>query len=515
MKRLNRGYFRNKFLVVAIAFFFISPFFYNTFTISIDYNLKKQPFDPHIEDLPDFVKGSPRLNFSCGPESVGGPRMFHIYLRWLTMFGENRGRPIPISNEELNTEYIEPYLFEYNNATLLSEKDPYSACHILYIMEKVDRLSELNTTLIANHIKDGQMEDGGIKSTRYHPPELGNYSDLESTVFAVQALAMIGEEPRNKTAMRDYIYSLQDTSSTYPNRIYEFKPYHTTVYWSEQPPEPIFTLWAALALTTLGYPLPYRSSIENRIYEKMTDFFALYDTYMEDDKVLFMRFFSESAYMFSLSEAQAIRDQLFPYAMGLHKSLPINNECLNGDFSSVCGAFAQLLTSLGKANPQLDFTLAPSKFNGSIDKHNFTLRIENHWQLWHNLTDIQVEIIGEGKDVFNINYPSITNITLYDRDYYEFNISLNQITANYTEDIDLKLSFIIPMKNLLTFADGVYNCDIYFNLTNSFSPEIPTPPFVSPTNVSDVGIFCFLIVILSLIGLWRKREKSIQAHASF
>jgi len=431
--------------------------------------------------------GSSKLGFSVSypaspiealqPLNVNKPkyafmpiRGIYWYLNRLSRYGENKNVVNPLKHEELNTAYLDKIPLIFNDESLLYQTHYLAACNAMLVMEKVGRLNELNLSLMANHIKSFQLEDGGFKSPLIIRPHLGIYSDLEATLQAVQSLELAQEEPLNKAAVRDYIYSLQDTTDQLHNWKYDFKLCHAIKHERDLPPSTHYTVLAALALQVLGFDLPYQSEIERKIKDKIDDFCSQFNTYSDKDKALFLFAFMNYSSIFNESEGKTIRDRLSQFALALHESLLPKSPLLNGTFTTVTGRFGRLLTATNMANPNLSFSIYPGVFNSTVKEQDLTLGIENFIQVIYKLMNFELEVIGDGKGIY-IVHSSIPNMTLAYGDSAEHVITLQNLTDKQIDSIDLKLSFSTPMKNVISWENRYYRANIYFTLTNSLSTE--------------------------------------------
>ncbi|MHA1127217.1 MAG: hypothetical protein ACTSQX_16450, partial [Candidatus Heimdallarchaeota archaeon] len=238
-------------------------------------------------------------------------------------------------------------------------------CCVLVIMKILDRLDEIDVPAIVSHIQSFQGASGGFNDSfhEFRPT-------LQASMYAVVALNAVGAEPLNVSGVRDFVYTMQTTSSIYPVNMYEFSNVETEgIHYSS-------TRYAHVILDILDYPIPHSSELLIKIEEELADFMANYSSYSENDFVSKLEILTYRTMMFP-ERGQEMREELLPIAKAFHDSLHRLSSILNVNKDRSKDGLLIALILMGKADPHMDFYLSPKEIVKTEKETEMTLSINN------------------------------------------------------------------------------------------------------------------------------------------
>jgi len=340
-------------------------------------------------------------------------------------------------------------------------------CWVLIIMKMLDRLDDVDVPAIISHIQSFQGSSGGFNDSFHN-----FYPSIQATMWAVVALNAIGEEPQNRTGVKDFVYSMQTTNSVFPTNMYEFSNVETEgIHYST-------TRFAHVILDILNYPIPHETELLAKVEGEYADFMANYSTYSESDFGTKIEILTYRTMMFP-ERGKEMREELLPLAMTFHDSLhrlsSLNNINKDRDKDSLLVA----LILMGKADPHMDFYISPKEIQKTTKETEITLSMNNtaYFEYLFNITS--VELVGEANNYYQIENITKENVKLKTTEFASFPLKLNR-TTNETEvpleKIEIKLTGQAPVYNL--FFEQGHNYTLPFEIFFEI-------PITEPTTTSN------------------------------
>jgi len=373
-----------------------------------------------------------------------------------------------------------------------------SAIHLFYLL---GRLEELNTSKIVEKIKSYQIDDGGFLA--FAAGWADPFSSIYQTWWAVQALALVGEKPRNSSAVRDFLVSMQDTTSIYETTIYEFKMDRNNGAGIKE------TKLAFLIAKTLGFELPHLKELQAKVEKEYAFFMANHSKLELDDCIAELYHLVDRTYMLNKSRAEEMRKTLAPIAWELHNSLPEGSYFLRytaGHQDSLQVFLQYSLVHLGRANPKLECYLKPNKLNATTNETTGELVVVNSSPLRYPINLTKLEVLGEGRDHYAVNLTGKQTFTLLPQQEQKIALSLKK-TSNKTDSLPSKLEVKLTLE-APTYCGEQDRYDYqpvtaqyYFtvNITQEEEPE-PTPPTPTPSGAGGSSNGRVYLAVASSIG---------------
>lgn len=485
----------------------------NSITMKGESPLNKK-VDSNSFNLNNAIYGQTNLRFWCPPPyttdllDIDDPGTYRPgigyltkYLETLSVCGQNKywdNWPENLDMVFINNtvdKMITIFSTErLENAGLMSASWGLSTLKALGLLDKV------NKTGMISHIKNHQLPDGGFGSS--------NYSTMKNTLYAVLALNAVAEEPKNTSAVKEFIDSLQVGAYDPESLSYEFLPYDwKTNNLSAAAPTIIETNRAGTILKILGYQYNNSDILFTKHEAVVNDILANYSTWTIDKQVMALYNHVKRSYYFPTRGAE-IRESLKPIAWNLHQTLPDDSKWLHISSSGdpYVLQFAKTLVFLSWANPRVKCYVYPNSFYVNNTQQQFILRLNNTGPLHYSFTTKELAIenayesilthSGFTENVYQIEPDSIVDIPFTIEKKPGVNL------ANYlTQLFKLKLTFNVPvLSNLEYYADFCnYNGSVDFNVMFTEKPSNPTNNAVFST--------LSLLALPAIIGLIDKRRK--------
>ncbi|MHA1656985.1 MAG: hypothetical protein ACTSWT_10785, partial [Candidatus Heimdallarchaeota archaeon] len=321
--------------------------------------------------------------------------------------------------------------------------------------------------------------------------------------WAVQALALVGEKPRNCSAVRDFLVSMQDTSSSYETTIYEFKPDYKDGAGIKE------TKLAFLIAKTLGFELPHLKELQAKVEKEYAFFMANHSKLELRSKIAKLYHLVDRTYMLNKSRAEEMRKTLAPIAWELHNSLPEGSYFLRytaGHEDSLQTFLQYSLVHLGRANPKLECYLKPNRLNATTNETVGELVVVNSSPLRYPINLTKLELLGEGRDHYAVNLTGKQTFTLLPQQEQKIALSLKK-TSNKTDSLPSKLEVKLTLE-APTYCGEQDRYDYqpvtaqyYFtvNITQEEEPE-PTPPTPTPSGAGGSSNGRVYLAVASSIG---------------
>ncbi|MHA1309152.1 MAG: hypothetical protein ACTSO7_14285 [Candidatus Heimdallarchaeota archaeon] len=324
-------------------------------------------------------------------------------------------------HEKMTTELEK--LVDIFNTSECRTQELLTNCYVLVIMKILNRLDEIDVGEIVSYIQSFQDSTGGFKDSFNE-----NKPTIYASTKAVVALNAVGAEPLNRTGVRDFVYSLQDTTSIPPS--YEFKNYKGGGSF------PIYTRDAKVLLDILGYSIPNIDKLLLKVEGEVADFVANHSTLSNEEKTDKLGALAYRTLMFK-QIGDTMREELFPIAWAFHNNLHELNSAIQISKDRSTDGLLTSLMLMGKADPHLDFFLAPKEIEATEKETVMTLAINNtaYYDYKINITNIELE--GNAKNYYQLENLTLNDITLSVNENKEFTLTLNK-TTNETIPISLE-----------------------------------------------------------------------------
>jgi len=353
------------------------------------------------------------------------------------------------------------------------------SCFTLISFKVLGLLEEIDVEPLVSFIKFYQQPDGGFR------PKLENHSYVEHSFWAVCALASVGEQPRNVTGLKDFLYGLQSPENYNPVYNGFFKPHYPREENESVSPDGLATLHACHILKVLGYPIPNREILYNNTQTRFNTFLSSFS--IEDYQKLYPEvstyFIDSISFAFAIN-AIDILQQLKPYCWQIHDTLldeTIKDKNEDADFSSS-------MAKCGNTGHKLQCYLTPKKFtpdkNGS---QQFSLTIFNPSP--YNYSFSLKELSAENSSIkIQTNFPNgFLKIGFNESLEYPTTISIPTSSKLPKGNLSLKLSMDLEIAGLVygedSFSTSGASSEVFFELPvkKNLSPAALSALIVVPT----------------------------------
>jgi len=295
-------------------------------------------------------------------------------------------------------------------------------------------------------------------------------------------LALVGEKPRNSSAVRDSLVSMQDTTSIYETTIYEFKMDRNNGAGIKE------TKLAFLIAKTLGFELPHLKELQAKVEKE----YALVDR----------------TYMLNKSRAEEMRKTLAPIAWELHNSLPEGSYFLRytaGHEDSLQTFLQYSLVHLGRANPKLECYLKPNRLNATTNETTGELVVVNSSPLRYPINLTKLEVLGTAKDYYAVNLTGKQTFTLLPQQEQKIALTLKK-TTNKTDslpaELEVKLTLEAPtyagLRDRYDYQPVTAQYYFTVNITQEEEPE--TTPTPTPSGAGGNSNGRVYLAVASSIG---------------
>ncbi len=295
-------------------------------------------------------------------------------------------------------------------------------------------------------------------------------------------MALVGEKPRNSSAVRDSLVSMQDTTSIYETTIYEFKMDRNNGAGIKE------TKLAFLIAKTLGFELPHLKELQAKVEKE----YALVDR----------------TYMLNKSRAEEMRKTLAPIAWELHNSLPEGSYFLRytaGHEDSLQTFLQYSLVHLGRANPKLECYLKPNRLNATTNETTGELVVVNSSPLRYPINLTKLEVLGTAKDYYAVNLTGKQTFTLLPQQEQKIALTLKK-TTNKTDslpaELEVKLTLEAPtyagLRDRYDYQPVTAQYYFTVNITQEEEPE--TTPTPTPSGAGGNSNGRVYLAVASSIG---------------
>jgi len=389
------------------------------------------------------------------------------YLRWFSFCGQNvylEDHPDKIDYKYIN-ETAEKIITIFS-IDRIERANLESLCWGLVALKMLGRLEEVNLSSLVDRIKDKQYPDGGFES--YHFDTF--IPDLEHTLYAVQALQAVGESPRNLSAVKSFVDSLQ--VGEYPGySSYEFMLYDGKKYGiSPSGVSPQWTLMAGTILRDLNFPLNNSDKLLSKLEILYADFIENYTKYSYDELVgrLYARI--RDTYLFP-GRGDEMLQTLRPIALELLKILPSDSKWVHIPIGAGLyeNRFPLLLARSNRSNPRLNCSISPGGFFKSNSSQQFTLRITNPGPLWYEFSSKSLSVLGEHQNLLSIKDFSLGNYQLSQQKQVDIPFTLEKLpsaTNLSASNFTLELTLSVPVVGTYEYMNEYkfFDCKLNFTL---------------------------------------------------
>jgi len=432
------------------------------------------------------------------------------YLKWFSFCGQNGylvDHPQNIDYGYIN-KTTEKVITIFTTERIESA-DLESLSWGLVALKMLGRLDEVNLSSVVDHIKDKQFPDGGFESYHYST----YLPDLRNTLYAVQALQAVGESPRNLSAVKRFVDSLQ--VGEYPgDSSYEFMLYDGEKYGIS--PSSVSVSWTSIAgtiLRNLKFPLNNSDKLLLKCEKFYTNYLTNHTNFSLDDQVVDLYAILRWANIFP-GRGDEIRESLQPLAFDLLRTLPSDSKWKRIPIGAGLyeNFFPLLLARQNRSNPRLNCSISPSGFFKSNSSQQFTLRIANPGPLWYEFSSKSLSVLGEHQDLLSIKDFSPGNYQLSQKEQVDIPFSLEKIvsTVNLSaQNFTLELTLNVPVigSNYFINEYEFFDCKLNFTLALLDDPsEKEQKKKIDPLVLAGL-ISIPIITIGTGGGIWLKKLK--------
>ena len=318
----------------------------------------------------------------------------------------------------------------------------------------------------------------------------------------MQALALVGEKPRNSSAVRDSLVSMQDTTSIYETTIYEFKMDRNNGAGIKE------TKLAFLIAKTLGFELPHLKELQAKVEKEYAFFMANHSKLELRSKIAKLYHLVDRTYMLNKSRAEEMRKTLAPIAWELHNSLPEGSYFLRytaGHEDSLQTFLQYSLVHLGRANPKLECYLKPNRLNATTNETTGELVVVNSSPLRYPINPTKLEVLGTAKDYYAVNLTGKQTFTLLPQQEQKIALTLKK-TTNKTDslpaELEVKLTLEAPtyagLRDRYDYQPVTAQYYFTVNITQEEEPE--TTPTPTPSGAGGNSNGRVYLAVASSIG---------------
>lgn len=388
------------------------------------------------------------------------------YLKWFSFCGQNGyldDHPENIDYKYIN-ETAEKIITIFTTERIESA-NLESLSWGLVAFKMLGRLDEVNLSAIVDHIKDKQFPDGGFESPLY-----SFLPDLQGTLYAVQALLAVNESPRNLSAIKGFVDSLQ--VGEYPGgSSYDFKLLDNEKYGV--PSEGVSHRWTLIAgtiLRTLHFPLNNSDKLLLKLEKVYADHMANHSTLSLDYQVESLYGIMKWTSIFP-GRGDEIRVSLQPLAFDLLRTLPNDSKWKRIPIGAGLyeNRFPLLLARQNRSNPRLNCSISPGRFFKSNSSQHFTLRIANPGPLWYDFSSKSLSVLGEHQGLLSIKDFSPGNYQLSQKEQVDIPFTIEKLpsSTNFSaSNFTLELTLNVPVVGSKEYKNEYefFDCKLNFTL---------------------------------------------------
>ncbi|MBD3190063.1 MAG: hypothetical protein GF308_05445 [Candidatus Heimdallarchaeota archaeon] len=322
------------------------------------------------------IRGWENLNFSAEyPSSWVNICPFSGYLQWLMLVGENylpgQGVYSHLPGDGGYNHLDERLIIKRANQ-LVKVLNTRKRCRSrilaqgVFALKMLGRLDEVDREQLVERLQAKQAPSGGFYSEASEgylsssegPSSPKIYADIEATQWSVGALAALDARPKDCLAVKEFVYSLQNTDEDYwfePDR-YRFYSHRQDA--SKRPSlHAGNTRRAVIPLRYLGFPIPFVDKLQQKCEEGYNWFMENYDRLSPEDKLGHFGRIAFWTYILPV-RLQKIRKEIRKLAWEYLQEL---SDDLWKIFRN--WATAEIFVPLGRANPRLTFRLSPGQLS--------------------------------------------------------------------------------------------------------------------------------------------------------
>ena len=433
------------------------------------------------------------------------------YLRWFSFCGQNgylEDYPDKIDHKYIN-ETADKIITIFTTDRI-ERANLESLCWGLVALKMLNRLDEVNLSSLVDRIKDKQYPDGGFES--YHFDTF--VPDLEHTLYAVQALQAVGESPRNLSAVKSFVDSLQ--VGEYPGgSSYEFMLYDGEKYGIY--PSSVSGSWTLIAgtiLRNLNFPLNNSEKLLLKREKYYTNYLTNHTNFSLDDQVVELYAIFRWANIFP-SRGDEIRESLQPLAYDLLRTLPSDSKWKHIPIGAKLyeNFFPLLLARQNRSNPRLNSSISPGGFFKSNSSQQFTLRITNPGPLWYEFSSKSFSVLGEHQNLLSIKDFSLGNYQLSQQEKVDIPFTLEKLpsatnlsASNFT--LELTLNVPVVGSNYFMNEYEFFDCKLNFTLALLDDPsEEEKKKKIDPLLLAGLISIPIITVGTAGGGIWLKKLK--------
>jgi hypothetical protein len=260
-------------------------------------------------------------------------------------------------------------------------------CWTLALFERLGRLAEIDSEPLITFLQNRQLANGGF--TYYNDEHLAAYHHkypdkalpctVDTSLTVCGALATVGAEPKNKTALREYLASLQTVESiSFPYDIGLFRDREPNIgEQGDTYSDTGATSQALMLLRLFNLTIPNKELLENHLEDRMdyvTEHFPEAPASIEEleNQQNLLSWIIELA--FFLGKKELLDGFLEERLWHIHNLYRETSAYL---IKRQAVGFAIALTRVKRAGFNLDYRLVPTSFPKGATKQTGTLRINN------------------------------------------------------------------------------------------------------------------------------------------